>query len=489
MAETVQWKDMSPSVLFVNPSMGGKKYEREDKLRGYLSLGTLASAIRDKSFLKRFAIRSGRKKFILQDEKDYPAFDVKVVNLSLKPEGRTVEEYLEEFIDRHEIRPLMICTTATSAQLDEAKEAADAAKRVSPHALRMIGGPHVSVLPAEYLADSEYQVACIGEGVETLTEIALRLNETGDVDLSRVSGIAYKGENGGARFNSLRRHILSLDDYPFPSDSIDLFLDDFGDMGENEKNPVYIFAGSGCPCHCIFCAQRAIHRGSIRERSADSVFAEIRKLHARGFRRFAMVQETFLNHSARIDRFCHLIENSSLKLEWTAEARADELNFELLKRMKDAGLRFVQIGVEAGDQELLDVLGKKIRLDRVKKVRDWCESLKINTAFYMLVGLPAQDWQSILRCCLNHKHPAVHVQCYSGYKGGVQEIFKGVGNVSHISEPGDQHFLSYWGLLLLGPFGKRPCVLYKCRRDGINSNSEWTQFPCRVSRQPQQSGL
>jgi radical SAM superfamily enzyme YgiQ (UPF0313 family) len=70
----------------------------------------------------------------------------------------------------------MICATATSAQLDEARKVAGAARVISSDALRVIGGPHVSVLPAEYLKDSEYQVACIGEGVETLTEIALRLN-------------------------------------------------------------------------------------------------------------------------------------------------------------------------------------------------------------------------------------------------------------------------------------------------------------------------
>ena len=65
--------------------------------------------------------------------------------------------------------------------------------------------------------------------------------------------------------------------------------------------------------------------------------------------------------------------------------------------MKNVGLKFIQIGVETGDQELLDFTGKKMSLDEVKRVRDWCELLKINTTFYMLVGLPKQDWRSILR--------------------------------------------------------------------------------------------
>ncbi len=400
MAETIPWKDKEPFVLFVNPSMGTKKYQREDILRSYLSLGTLASALKDRAFLKKFALRSGRKEFILRNETDYPSFDVKVLNLSLKPQNQTIQEYLQEFIEHKGLNPAMICTTATSAQLSDANEVANAAKVIAPDALRVIGGPHVSVLPLEYLNHSEYQVACVGEGVETLTEIALSFNTIGDGNLSKVSGIAYKDEKGETRLNAPREYIFALDDYPFPSDSIDLFLDDIDDTPRNEKDIAYIFVGSGCPYHCVFCAQHAIHKGRIRERSAHKIFAEIRKLHTKGFRRFAMVQETFLNHEGRVYGFCELIENSGLKFEWTIEVRADQLNFALLKRMKDAGLRFIQIGVEAGDQELLNLLGKKMELDQVKKLRNWCEGLEIDTTFYMLVGLPRQGWQSILKSAL-----------------------------------------------------------------------------------------
>jgi len=179
MAETDSWKQRNPSVLFVNPSMGSERYERKDRLRGYLSLGTLASALRDKTFLQRFAVRSGRKEFVLEKPADYPSFDVKVINLSLKPKRLSVEAYLNQFIRENRIDPVMICATATSAQLDEARDVAGAATVILSDALRVIGSPHVSVLPAEYLKESEYQVACIGEGVETLTEIALRLNGLG----------------------------------------------------------------------------------------------------------------------------------------------------------------------------------------------------------------------------------------------------------------------------------------------------------------------
>ncbi len=153
---------------------------------------------------------------------------------------------------------------------------------------------------------------------------------------------------------------------------------------------IYILSGYGCPHDCIFCAQRSIHHKKIRERSAENIFEEISQLFARGFRKFAFVQETFLNRKNRIDSFCRLIEDSGMQIEWTAEARADQLVYGQLKQMKSAGLRFLQIGVESGDPDLLKKLGKNTALDQIVQVRNWCRELKINTAFYLLVGLPGQ---------------------------------------------------------------------------------------------------
>jgi radical SAM superfamily enzyme YgiQ (UPF0313 family) len=389
-----------PSILFVNPSLGTHRYQDEDRLRSYLSLGTLASALRNRSFLKRFAERLGRHEIICNSEKDYPVFDIRILNLSLKPPRRSNQEYLSDFLKQLTQTPLMVCMTATSAQLDEAEEVARAAKQFVPAAIRIIGGSHVTVVPTDYLKRSEFQVACIGEGVETLSEIALMLCRNSDPDYTTIAGIAFRDSNGQVYLNKLRTPILGLDEYPFPSDSLDLFWEDDENQKENRTHLIYILSGYGCPHNCIFCAQRSIHGKRIRERSADNIINEIRQLTARGFNKFAFVQETFLNRKTRVEKFCRLIENSGLEIEWTAEARADQLDYDQLKRMQAAGLRFIQIGVESGDPVLLKTLGKQIDIDQVINLRNWCCNLKINTAFYMLVGLPGQSWQSVLRSAL-----------------------------------------------------------------------------------------
>ncbi|MBT8365080.1 MAG: B12-binding domain-containing radical SAM protein [Deltaproteobacteria bacterium] len=395
-----------PSILFVNPSLGSKRYEAEDKLRSYLSLGTLASALKNRAFLKRYACRLGKQELILNSPKDYPDFDIRVLNLSLKSEQQSFQEYLVEFLAHFSDPPLIVGMTATSAQLDEAEEIARAAKRFVPAAIRIIGGPHVSVVPIDYLKSSEFQVACIGEGVETLAEIALWLTIIRNRDFAPIAGIAFKDETAHVHSNSLRVPLLDLDDYPAASDCLELFWEHAATPEENRQHLIYILSGYGCPHDCIFCAQRSIHGTSIRERSAKNIFEEISHLAVRGFCKFALVQETFLNRKRRIDEFCRLIEDTGLAIEWTAEARADQLAYEQLKRMQSAGLRFIQIGVESGDPALLKKLAKNIDLEQVVQLRNWCHDLKIDTAFYLLVGLPGQNWQSILRSALFMKdHP------------------------------------------------------------------------------------
>jgi len=384
--------NINPSILFVNPSLGTKRYKEEDKLRSYLSLGTLAGALRNRTFLKRFAVRLGKKEIIFNSESDYPGFDIFVLNLSLKPARLSNQEYFSDFLKQFNQTPLMVCMTATSAHLDEAEEIARTARQIVPAALRIIGGPHVSVAAAEFLSTSEFQAACNGEGVETLSEIALRVSIVGKLDFSTIEGITYKHDNGKVYSNPLRVPLLGLDEYPFPSDSLEFF--------RGPAQLIYILSGYGCPHDCIFCAQRSIHGRKIRERSAENIVEEISCLYAQGFRKFAFVQETFVNRKKRIESFCRLIEDSGMQIEWTAEARADQLGYGQLKRMQSAGLRFIQIGVESGDPVLLEKLGKGIDLDQIVQIRNWCSQLKINTAFYLLVGLPGQDWQSLLRSAL-----------------------------------------------------------------------------------------
>jgi anaerobic magnesium-protoporphyrin IX monomethyl ester cyclase len=383
-------KPMNKLILLVNPSTGGKRFDRKDRLRGYLSLGTLASALRDQEFLRAFNRRLG-----MSSEKR-PAFDVRILQLSLKPPEEDLWSFFSNAARGLSSEPLIVGMTASSTRLEEARGVAEVTRALWPHALRVIGGPHVSAEPGWFLRQSDYELACLGDGVETLSELALRLAEERTLDLATVPGIAYKDNNGMVRQTPRLHFLFPLDGYPFPSRSLDLFLEDADDLSRNAEDVAFVLGGMGCPYDCAFCAQQAIHQGMVRERSAEAIFAEMASLHKRGFHRFALVQESLLRDRQRMLHLCELIDKSGVKWEWTLEARADQVDRALLERMRQTGLRFIQVGLESGDQHLLERIGKGIRLEQVAALIDWCRELRIHTTLYLLVGLPGQGWGSIL---------------------------------------------------------------------------------------------
>lgn len=377
-------------ILFINPVRNSSP-GRGELLKGYLSLGSLASALRDPDFVCRLATLRGRS-----SNGCPPSFDVRVIHL----EPGLTEEAMERRIvtDGGECPPpLVVGVTATAVLLDWARTVARVVARLWPESFRLAGGPHCSVAPEPLLGSGLFQAACLGEGVETVVELALELCANGSAHPVHIPGLAWMDPAGLVRYNERRRFVLDLDHYPYPSRSLDLFLPGGRIKAQREDELVFILAGHGCPNNCSFCAQKAIHGGRIRERSADSIMAEIESLVRFGYHRFALVQETFLNQRSRMERFLRLIEERGINIEWTVEARGDQIDHDLLVRMKTAGLKIIQIGLETADHELLNRIEKSLCLKDMADLIKSCAGLKIDTALYLLVGLPGQDWPSILR--------------------------------------------------------------------------------------------
>jgi radical SAM superfamily enzyme YgiQ (UPF0313 family) len=191
---------------------------------------------------------------------------VRLLDLSRPANDFKIRDSLGRFFEAEGFIPHLICTTATSAQVEEACQLAQAAKELVPSALRVIGGPHVTVLPEEFLENSEFDVACLGEGVETLADLALVYLQSPTRDLSAVKGIVFRDAAGAIHRNPARSFCFSLDEYPHPSESLDLFLEGIEAEEKRCDEPIYVLAGFGCPRRCAFCASRPfIRAGSGNE--------------------------------------------------------------------------------------------------------------------------------------------------------------------------------------------------------------------------------
>ena len=72
----------------------------------------------------------------------------------------------------------------------------------------------------------------------------------------------------------------------------------------------------------------------------------------------------------------------------------DKVNFELLKKMKEAGLHLIMYGFEVGNQKILDSLNKKATLEQARKAMEDTKKVDILTTGFFVLGMPGETKES-----------------------------------------------------------------------------------------------
>jgi magnesium-protoporphyrin IX monomethyl ester (oxidative) cyclase len=102
----------------------------------------------------------------------------------------------------------------------------------------------------------------------------------------------------------------------------------------------------------------------------------------------------------RFEAICDGIITRKIKIGWETPngVRADCLNSELLEKMKQSGCKSIFIGVESGDQQILDnVIGKRLDLNRVVEFAKNAKRIGLKTGAFYIIGFPGETKQNMQR--------------------------------------------------------------------------------------------
>ena len=252
----------------------------------------------------------------------------------------------------------------------------------------VLGGPHPNACPQEAL-DNGGDVVCIGEGEETIVELAEHFQ--GLRELKTIKGICFKNEQGKVVFTQARPLIKDLDALPF-SDFKDFPIQDYSGSDDPMSNPIFwsVFSSRGCPFDCIFCSSHNVFGRTMRLRSAQNVFAEIKGLEdIYKIQSVAFQDDEILCKKDRFFAFCKLIIEAGLKLKMSIRTRIDSIDPEVLIQAKRAGITRLSFGIESWNDETLLKINKKYDVKTIHKhFKYLSDAQPIHISFNNILGFP-----------------------------------------------------------------------------------------------------
>lgn len=304
--------------------------------------------------------------------------------------GKELVHHIEEF------KPDIIGITAMTHEVTKAAGlAAELKDRLSVPVV--IGGSHVTALPERTLSEfGAFDYGIRGEGEKTILEL-LRLifDSTTGPEAGAIPGLIFRN-NGSVRVNEPRPWLTEgeLEQLPYPA--FDRYY------GENRKalsgkDSYYVmFSARGCPYSCAFCMQ--VLGRQVRPFSASRICDEIEYAVSRyGAHTIDFADEIFLFDSARTREILSLMIAKRLpeKIRWSGLTRANMVNQELIALAKRAGCYKLEMGVESGDDGILNAIGKKITVEQVTNAVAVIKRNDIRLGTYFILGHPGETRSTV----------------------------------------------------------------------------------------------
>lgn len=286
---------------------------------------------------------------------------------------------VRQVIKKHS--PDIIGITTTTSSFTSALNVAKIVKENLPDTKIILGGSHVTALPEEAASQPEINAVVIGEGEHTMLEIAQGRK------YKNIKGLCFKHKKRIVR-TRCRELIKDIDSLPFP------MLEDMIFEKARKRTFSEMFSSRGCPYNCTFCASATIWKRRIRLRRPEKIYEEMlfrkQRYNAEDFQFW---DDALTLNKERVLTICKYIKK--LGVTWSCQTRADHVSREVIKAMKGSGCKEVAIGIESGNQAILDTSRKNIKVEDIKRATRIIKGEDIQLMTFFIFGLPGETEQSI----------------------------------------------------------------------------------------------
>jgi anaerobic magnesium-protoporphyrin IX monomethyl ester cyclase len=264
-----------------------------------------------------------------------------------------------------------------------------------PDSKIVLGGPDVRYNAKNYLeAGADFIV--LGEGEATMLDLVQTIyshsNHTAlsKEVLQKIRSIAFLHE-GNVLETPERDKLKDLDQLPIPNRKkidLNLYLDAWKKF--HGSNAISVSTMRGCPYTCKWCS-RAVYGLSYRRRSPEKVVQELEQI-KKEYNPDALwfVDDVFTISHKWLTAFRDELQKKDILIPYECITRADRMNEEVIKMLKETGCFRVWIGAESGSQRVIDLMDRRVDVNQVRDMIKLTKKHGIQTGTFIMLGYPGE---------------------------------------------------------------------------------------------------
>jgi anaerobic magnesium-protoporphyrin IX monomethyl ester cyclase len=219
----------------------------------------------------------------------------------------------------------------------------------------VLGGPHPQFMAEDIFKAGGVDYIIKGEGEQIFPNLLYALQNRESV--ASVKGLIFM--DGRQLVETLDADRIDVETLPFPARHLVDLHSYRASMADRPITP--IVTSRGCPGACHFCSSSSFFGTGWRCRSAESVLTELDEIYNRyGFRAVCFMDDNFTLAPQRVVQIADGLIERGYDLKWWNLSRVDTIvrNPAMVTKMAAAGSTTVYLGIESGNRETLNSLGK-----------------------------------------------------------------------------------------------------------------------------------
>jgi radical SAM superfamily enzyme YgiQ (UPF0313 family) len=277
----------------------------------------------------------------------------------------------------------------------------DLIKVAHPDVPVVLGGEHITSMPEFCLLTSRADVLVLGEGEETVVELAAAF-ESGR-PLAETDGLAFR-ERGRIVVNKRRRRKRDIDSIAWPAwhhfRLKTYHAHGFTGGGVHTGSlTIPILATRGCPYQCTYCSAPNMWAPQWIPRDPARVADEIQHyVEKYGAGNFPFQDLTAIIQKKWIMAFCTELLRRGLNISWQLPTgtRSEAVDAEVAEMLRRSGMVTLAYAPESASETTRRYIKKKMTSDHLMASIDAAAGAKLSVTLFIVIGFPHDTQQLIL---------------------------------------------------------------------------------------------